>query len=154
MSGNFYDTVFILIITAIGLFAAGSVLNKSVIQLNLPKSPVTSILPEKLPAKGFSIPLVDAYGGIKDLERATITQNFQKPKLVLFDDHFVYKLIFRRSAKYSDLLEVNAGSQLMEYYLQFTFKERTLVLTAIMGNQELHRQALDFLPLKGVMVIK
>ena len=111
-------------------------------------------LPERLPAKGFSVPLIDAYGGIKDLERATITQNFQKPKLVLFDDHFVYKLIFRRSAKYSDLLEVNAGSQLMEYFLQFTFKERTLVLTAIMGDQELHSQVLDFLTSKGVMVIE
>ena len=89
---------------------AGLALYKTIIQPLLPHSPaLIPSFPEKIPAKGFSVPLINAYGGIKDMDRATVTQNFQKQKLILFDDHLVYKLIFRRSARYSDMLEVTAG---------------------------------------------
>ena len=110
-------------------------------------------LPETLPAAGFSIPLAYAYGGIKDQEPSPIIQYFRKPKLILFDDHFVYRFIFRRSARYQDLLEVNAGSHSGEHLLRFIFKDRRLVLSAILINQALHKQVVDFLNAKGVMVI-
>ncbi|MCJ7519191.1 MAG: hypothetical protein MUO42_05910 [Anaerolineaceae bacterium] len=154
MTGNFSVSTYILIMVGIGLFAAGYTLWMRIIKPITSGPPASLTLPDKLPAKGFSVPLIDAYGGIKDLDRATVTQNFQKPKLILFDDHLVYKLIFRRSAKYSDILEVNAGSQFAEYFLQFTFKGRTLVLTVTMLDPKLHTQVMDFLSSKGVMVIE
>jgi hypothetical protein len=154
MTGNFSVSTYILIMVGIGLFAAGYTLWMRIIKPITSGPPAPLTLPDILPAKGFSVPLIDAYGGIKDLDRATVTQNFQKPKLILFDDHLVYKLIFRRSAKYSDILEVNAGSQFAEYFLQFTFKGRTLVLTVTMLDPKLHTQVMDFLSSKGVMVIE
>ena len=154
MSSYFFNLWIYVIIAAIGIFSAGYAVWMTIIKPKSPGLPTPLMLPSELPTKGFSIPLIDAYGGIKDLDRATVTQNFQRPKLILFDDRFVYKLIFRRSAKYSDLLEVNAGSQFIEYFLQFTFKNRTLVLTVIMDDPNLHRQVVDFLTSKGVMVIE
>lgn len=151
---NSFNLWFYVIIVAIALFFAGYAAWLRIAKMISPRQPTPLTLPDKLPTKGFSVPLVDAYGGIKDLDRATVTQNFQKPKLILFDDHFVYKLIFRRSAKYSDLLEVNTGSQFLEYFLQFTFNNRTLVLTVIMGDLKLHNQVKDFLTSKGVMIIE
>jgi hypothetical protein len=155
MSNNFFNLWFYGIIGAIALFCAGYALWVIVIKLKFLSKPTPPItLPEQLPAKGFNVPLFDAYGGIKDVDSASVTQNFQKPKLILFDDHFVYKLIFRRSAKYSDLLEVTGKSQLLENFLQFTFNNRTLVLTVILNDSKLHRQVMDFLASKGVMVIE
>ena len=106
-----------------------------------------------MPAKGFEVPILDAHGGIKDVDRATVTQNFQKPRLILFEDHLDYKLFFRRSARYSDILEVNCGSEYMLYFLQFTFNNRALVLNITMGNEQLYNQIKEFLSAKGVMVI-
>ena len=154
MTSNFFNLWFYVIIAAIALFSAGYAVWVTVFKPRSPGQPAPLTLQDKLPAKGFNVPLIDAYGGIKDLDRATVTQNFQRPKLILFDDHFIYKLIFRRSAKYSNLLEVNAGSQFIEYFPQFTFKNRTLLLTVIMDDPKLHRQVMDFLTSKGVMVIE
>jgi hypothetical protein len=146
--------VFILIAIVI-LFISGFNFYRIIIRPLLPKGKNTNTtLPEKLPIKGFEVPIVDAYGGIKDLDRATFTQNFQKPRLILFEDHLDYKLFFRRSAKYSDILEVNCGSEFMLYFLQFTFNNRTLVLNVTMGNEQLYQQIKEFLSAKGVMVIE
>jgi hypothetical protein len=146
--------VFILIAIVI-LFISGFNFYRIIIRPLLPKGKNTNTtLPEKLPIKGFELPIVDAYGGIKDLDRATFTQNFQKPRLILFEDHLDYKLFFRRSAKYSDILEVNCGSEFMLYFLQFTFNNRTLVLNVTMGNEQLYQQIKEFLSAKGVMVIE
>jgi hypothetical protein len=155
MPFNILDN-WVLILIAIGvLFISGFNFYRIIIQPLLPKEKNTNTtLPEQLPAKGFEVPIVDAYGGIKDLDRATVSQNFQKPKLILFDDHLVYKLFFRRTAKYSDILEVNCGSEFLLYYMQFTFNNRALVLNVSMGNEQLYTQIKDFLSAKGVMVIE
>jgi hypothetical protein len=146
--------VFILIAIVI-LFISGFNFYRIIIQPLLPKEKNSNTtLPEQLPAKGFYVPILDAYGGIKDVDHATVNQNFQKPRLILFDDHLVYKLFFRRSAKYSDILEVNCGSEFMLYFLQFTFNNRALVLNVTMGNEQLYTQIKDFLSAKGVMVIE
>jgi hypothetical protein len=149
ISSSTYIFVFILI----GLLAAGYALAK-IIRRFFPPSIKQVNIPDNIPAKGFNVPLVDAYGGIKDIDRATVTQNFQKPRLILYEDHLVYKLIFRRSVKYSDILEVNAGTQFAEYYLEFTFKNRALVFTVTMLDQKMHQQVKDFLTARQVMVIE
>ena len=155
MSGNLFNSLFIPIAAVIILLISGFTFYRTIIQPFLPKgSNAVITLPEQLPAKGFKVPIVDAYGSIKDVDRATVTQNFQKPKLILFEDHLDYKLFFRRSAKYSDVLEVNSRSEFLQYFLQFTFKNRTLVLTVVMGDAKLHQQVIDFLSSKGVMVIE
>jgi len=146
--------VFILIAILI-LSISGFTFYRTIIQPLLPKANNTNTtLPEQLPAKGFEVPIIDAYGGIKDVDHATVTQNVQKPRLILFEDHLDYKLFFRRSAKYSDILEVNCGSELMLYILQFTFDNRTLVLNVTLGNEQLYKQIKEFLSAKGVMVIE
>ncbi len=155
MTINFLDYWVFIVAAVIILLASGFTFYRTIIQPLLSKGNNANItLPEQIPAKGFNVPIVDAYGGIKDLERATVTQNFQKPKLILFNDHLDYKLIFRRSARYSDILEVNAGSEFLQHFLQFTFNNRTLVLTVVMGDEKLQKQVKDFLSAKGVMVIE
>jgi hypothetical protein len=149
ISSSTYIFVFILI----GLLAVGYSVFKFIRNFNPPPAEPADI-PDKIPANGFNVPLADAYGGIKDVDRATVTQNFQKPKLILFEDHLVYRLIFRRIVKYSDILEVNAGTQFAEYYLQFTFKNRALVLTVTMLDQKMHQQLKDFLSTRHVMVLE
>jgi len=155
MTINILDYGVFIIGAIIILFISGFTFYRTIIQPLLLKgssAPVT--LPEQLPAEGFNVPFVDAYGSIKDVDRATVTQNFQKPKLILFEDHLDYKLFFRRSAKYSDILEVNCGSELMLYMLQFTFNNRALVLNVTMGDEQLYQQIKKFLSAKGVMVIE
>jgi len=155
MTINILDYWVFIIGAIIILFISGFTFYRTIIQPFLPKGSKAAItLPEQLPAEGFKVPIVDAFGGIKDVDRATVTQNFQKPKLILFEDHLDYKLFFRRSAKYSDVLEVNSRSEFLQYFLQFTFKNRTLVLTVVMGDAKLHQQVIDFLSSKGVMVIE
>jgi hypothetical protein len=136
------------------VFISGFNIYRMIIRPLLPKEKNTNTTPpQQLPAEGFEVPIVDAYGGIKDMERSSITQNFQKPRLILYEDHLDYKLFFRRSAKYSDILEVNCGSEYMLHFLQFTFDNRALVLNVSMGNEQLYKQIKDFLSAKGVMVI-
>ena len=155
MTINILDYWVFIVGAIIILFISGFTFYRTIIQPLLPKgSNAVITLPEQLPAKGFNVPIVDAYGGIKDVDRATVTQNFQKPKLILFEDHLDYKLFFRRSAKYSDVLEVNCGSELMLYMLQFTFNNRALVLNVTMGDEQLYQQIKKFLSAKGVMVIE
>jgi len=152
---NILDYWVFIFIAIVILSISGYSFFRTIIQPLLPKKKNANMpLPEHMPAKGFEVPIVDAYGGIKDLDHASITQNFQKPKLILFNDHLVYKLIFRRSTRYSDILEVNAGAEFLQYFLQFTFNKRTLVLTVVMGDEKLHQQVMEFLSLKGVMVIE
>ena len=155
MPFNILDNWVLILIAILILFISGFNIYRIIIRPLLPKEKNTNTtLPEQLPAKGFEVPILDAYGGIKDVDRATVTQNFQKPRLILFEDHLVYKLFFRRSAKYSDILEVNCGSEFMLYYLQFTFNNRALVLNVTMGNEQLYKQIKEFLSAKGVMVIE
>ena len=155
MTINILDYWVFIIGAIIILFISGFTFYRTIIQPFLPKGSKAAItLPEQLPAEGFKVPIVDAFGGIKDVDRATVTQNFQKPKLILFEDHLDYKLFFRRSAKYSDILEVTCGSELMLYMLQFTFNNRALVLNVTMGDEQLYQQIKKFLSAKGVMVIE
>ena len=154
MPFNILDNWVLILIAILILFISGFNIYRIIIRPLLPKGKNTNTtLPEQLPAKGFDVPILDAYGGIKDVDHATVNQNFQKPRLILFEDHLDYKLFFRRSAKYSDILEVNCGSELMLQYLQFTFNNRTLVLNVSMGNEQLYMQIKEFLSAKGVMVI-
>lgn len=152
---NIFDYWVFILIAIVILFISVNSFYKTIIQPLLPKGKTANMpLPEHMPAKGFEVPIVDAYGGIKDLDRASVTQNFQKPKLILFDDHLVYKLIFRRSARYSDILEVTAEAQFLEHILTFTFKKRALVLTVSIADKKLHCQVMDFFSSKGVMVVE
>ena len=154
MPFNILDNWVLILIAILILFISGFNIYRIIIRPLLPKGKNTNTtLPEQLPAKGFEVPILDAYGGIKDVDHATVNQNFQKPRLILFEDHLDYKLFFRRSAKYSDILEVNCGSELMLHYLQFTFNNRALVLNISMGNEQLYKQIKEFLSAKGVMVI-
>ena len=140
MPFNILDNWVLILIAILILFISGFNIYRIIIRPLLPKSKNTNTtLPDQLPAKGFDVPILDAYGGIKDVDHATVNQNFQKPRLILFEDHLDYKLFFRRSAKYSDILEVNCGSELMLQYLQFTFNNRALVLNVTMGNEQLYK---------------
>ena len=113
MPFNILDNWVLILIAILILFISGFNIYRIIIRPLLPKGKNTNTtLPEQLPAKGFDVPILDAYGGIKDVDHATVNQNFQKPRLILFEDHLDYKLFFRRSAKYSDILEVNCGSEL------------------------------------------
>ena len=155
MPFNILDNWVLIILGILILFISGFNLYRIIIRPLLPKRINTNTtLPVQLPVKGFEVPILDAYGGIKDVDHATVNQNFQKPRLILFEDHLDYKLFFRRSAKYSDILEVNCGSELMLNYLQFTFDNRALVLNVSMGNEPLFKQIKEFLSAKGVMVIE
>jgi hypothetical protein len=152
---NIFDYWVFILIAIVILSISGFTFFRTIIKPLLRKGNNTNTtLPEQLPAKGFEVPILDAYGGIKDVDHATITQNVQKPRLILFEDHLDYKFFFRRSAKYSDILEVNCGSELMLYFLQFTFDNRALVLNVTMGNEQLYKQIKEFLSAKGVMVIE
>ena len=154
MPFNILDNWVLILIAILIFFISGFNIYRIIIRPLLPKEKNTNTtLPAQLPAKGFEVPIVDAHGGIKDVDRATVSQNFQKPRLILFEDHLDYKLFFRRSAKYSDILEVNCGSEYMLYFLQFTFNNRALVLNVTMGNEQLYTQIKEFLSAKGVMVI-
>ena len=154
MPFNILDNWVLILIAILILFISGFNIYRIIIRPLLPKRKNTNTtLPDQLPVKGFEVPILDAYGGIKDVDHATVNQNFQKPRLILFEDHLDYKLFFRRSAKYSDILEVNCGSELMLHYLQFTFNNRALVLNISMGNEQLYKQIKEFLSAKGVMVI-
>ncbi len=141
-----------IISAAVGLLIALWVIYRIIIR-PVRDSDFSARLPDKLPTGGFNVPLVDAYGGIRNVDQATITQNVQKPRLILFEDHLVYKLFFRRSARYSDILEVNCGTELMLFFLRFTFNDRNLVLNVILGDEQLYRQIKEFLSARGVMVI-
>jgi hypothetical protein len=155
MPTNIQDYWVFILIAMVVVSISGFTFYRTIIQPLLPKEKNTDTsLPKQLPVKGFEVPLIDAYGGIKDVDNATVTQNVQKPRLILFEDHLDYKLFFHRSAKYSDILEVNCGTELMLYFLQFTFNNKTLVLNVTLGDEQLYQQIKDFLNAKGVMVIE
>ena len=61
-------------------------------------------------AAGLSIPLKVSFIGLKSVRAVAVAHNNFAPVLVLFEDHLVQRVIFRKTRKYSEIEYVDVSS--------------------------------------------
>lgn len=61
-------------------------------------------------ATGLSVPLRVSFIGLKALKWVALAHNNLAPRLVLFDDHLVQRVVFSRSRKYSGIEQVEVST--------------------------------------------
>jgi hypothetical protein len=103
-----------------------------------------------IPTEGIRIAVLRTYSGLKRLAPVTFIENKISPRLVLFDDHFDYRVLRGRSVRY-DTVEV-VHSYTSKYYnkLRFDFTQSGVFFMVVFANQETLSSVLDFLKKKGV----
>ncbi len=102
------------------------------------------------PASGLDIPILVSYSGLKGLAPLTFGQNSLNPFLTLFGDQLAYKVLFRKSALYSEISSLRSFRSRYYNKLRFTFRDRPAFLTVVLGNEETLQAVLTFLAEKGI----
>jgi hypothetical protein len=81
-----------------------------------------------------------------------IPENLPLEELRLFEDHLEYKVMARKSARYSDITRVVGASRRFSNRMRFEFHDRGLSFIALMVNAEEFQQVEQFLRSRGVPV--
>ena len=108
------------------------------------------LLPNALPPEGVEIPLIAAYSGLKALAPVTFSQNNIYPRLILFEDHFDYKVILKKSAYYGDIEGLYSFRSRYYNKLRFHLYNSSLFFTAVLPDERMLEAVLSFLAAKGV----
>lgn len=108
------------------------------------------ITPGTIPAEGIRIPILRTYFGLKRLAPVTFIENKFSPSLVLFNDHFEYRVLRRRSTGYDRIEAV--FSYTSKYYnkLRINFTHSGAFFMVVFANQKALEEVLDFLKKKGI----
>ncbi|HEX2829777.1 MAG TPA: hypothetical protein VHP37_25750 [Burkholderiales bacterium] len=105
-------------------------------------------LSQPLPPSGVRIALRVAFTGVKGMPVLALAHNNAAPLLVLFEDHLVQRVIFRRERKYSEIEQVDV-SRTDSDNLEIAYRGRTLTFAAKMAQSDLV-EVLRFFQRKGV----
>ena len=107
-------------------------------------------LMQSISMNGLEIPILESFSGPKGLAPLAFGSNNLNPELVLYDDHFEYKTLFRKGAYYSDIESIRSYRSRYYNKLRFTFSNRLAYYTAVFGNAETMQTVLKFLEAKGI----
>jgi hypothetical protein len=105
---------------------------------------------KSISSEGLQIPVLRTYSGLKALYPVTFVENKISPHLVLYKDHFAYRVLRKRNFRYDMIERVDSYSSKYYYKLNFSFSNSAVFFMAVFGNQETHKSVLDFLAKKGI----
>lgn len=98
--------------------------------------PISKINPNAIPTEGIRIPVLRTYSGLKRLAPITFIENKVSPRLVLFDDHFDYQVLRKRSARYDKVEAVHSYTSKYYNKLRIDFYQSGVFLMVVFANQE------------------
>jgi hypothetical protein len=133
----------IIISTAVALFILMRK-RKKVMQV-LPTDLQQCVSPD-----GCSIPILTSFTGLKGLGTIAFGGNNLNPALILFSDHFMYRVLFRRKALYADIASLRVFRSQFYNRIQLIFKNKVLSFTAVFANEESMQSVIRFLMEKGI----
>lgn len=99
---------------------------------------------------GVDIPVLETYSGIKAFAPIVFGGNNLNPQFILFADHFAYKVLFRKSAQYSDIDSIRSYRSRYYNTLQIKLKNRITFLKIVFANEDTLQAVLDFLGMHGI----
>ena len=106
-------------------------------------------LPDPLPAGGVNIPLRISFVGLKSARVVALAHNNLAPLLILFEDHLVQRVIFRKERKYSEVEYVDVTRTDTDN-LEIAYRDSSFTFSCkVRAEQDLVR-ALILLARKGV----
>jgi hypothetical protein len=108
------------------------------------------INPKAIPTEGIRIPVLRTYSGLKRLAPVTFIENKIFPRLVLFDGHFDYQVLGKRSVRYDNIEAVHSYTSKYYNKLRFDFNHSGVFFMVVFANQETLYSVLDFLTNKGI----
>jgi hypothetical protein len=111
---------------------------------------ISKIYPGAIPTEGIQIPVLRTYSGLKRLAPVTFIENKLAPCLVLFENHFEYQVLRKRSATYDQVEAVHSYASKYYNKLRIDFTHSGVFLMIVFANQETLFAVVDFLAKKGI----
>ncbi|MCD6356835.1 MAG: hypothetical protein J7L66_06060 [Anaerolineaceae bacterium] len=108
------------------------------------------IFPKPLPFEGVEVPVLETHSGFKALAPVTFFQNNIRPKLVFYEDHFEYRVIFKRKAEYREVESLRSYRSRFYNKLTIKFSHSNMFLSVILTDEKTLRKVLRFLATKGI----
>ncbi len=109
----------------------------------------TLFIPREINDDGFNVPLNRTLTGFNFLPEISFSKNSFSPRLILYKDHFLYKVIIEKSAKYSDIEKVDAAAYLAKN-LTLYFEDSVFRFTAQFNQREDLIELLKFFQQKSL----
>lgn len=121
-------------------------------RLFLPKPDIN--IPPLILSDGLKVPVMGSYYSARWLQKIyklfTIVHNELYPSLKLFDDHFEYTVLYKKSRPYSDIEKVDASSKTLMRYLIFYFKNENQVVCLNLNSEHNLKEVLKYLKSKNL----
>ena len=145
----FQEWIFVtaIIIIILSFIISGMILRRKRLAVS---APLERIIPGMIRTEGLDVPVLETYAGLKQLAPITFVQNNLNPNLILFDDHFEYKVLRRKSTRYSEIESVHSFMSRYTNKLRFNFMNTGMFLMVVFANAGTHASVVEFLASKGI----
>jgi len=108
-------------------------------------------IPLTIPAKGFEVPILATFTGLKTLPRQiAFSHNNLNPSLTLFEDRLDCKVILKKSIPLAEIENVDIWDTFATRNLQVYVKDQKDLFSANLLNRRNLAQVLSFLENRGV----
>lgn len=108
-------------------------------------------IPPNIPVKGFEVPLLAAFTGLKKLPRQiSFSHNNLNPSLTLFEDRLDCKVILKKSIRFAEIENADIWDTFATRNLQIYVRGKEDLFSANLLNRKNLAQVLRFLKNRGV----
>ena len=136
----------VLIIIGTALFFVWQFYKKKVQRIN-DMQPI----PQTLPTKGFEVPIIVSFTGLKTQPRQTSqTYNNFNPSLILFEEHLKCRVISPQKIYYNDIEKIDIWDTVGTRNLHVYVKNKESTFVANLLNRKNLSHVLSFFKKKGV----
>ncbi len=115
--------------------------------------PASDLSLSNIGPNGYEIPVAATFRGFIGIPVFVIAHNNAFPKIIIYEDHIRFTVIFPFSKKYEDILSVSIFKMLTgENAILITFKDSKLTFSAYLPDRENLKDLIIFLRNKGVAI--
>lgn len=141
-----------ILIVATTIIGAGFLVSMFILRRNrrVVSKPIPNIVTGTIATRGLQVPVLRTYSGIKRLAPVTFVENKMSPKFVLFEDHFVYRVLRTRRVLYDEVEQAYSFSSRYYNKLRINFIHSGVFFMVVFANQETLNSVLNFLAKKGI----
>lgn len=111
------------------------------------------IIPKNL-NKGFKVPIMASFTGIKNIPILALGYNNGSPKLMLYTDHLECKVILNKTVKYKDIENVDFTDFWLTKAVILNFKNKRLDFAANLYKKENLVELIKFFDKKKIPLSK
>jgi hypothetical protein len=110
----------------------------------------TMVIPQNIDAEGFKVKVACNYKALKYIPFILLSKNSAFPSLILYNEHFNYRVIRKTSAKYVDIEKLDADGSDTRQLLHLYFKNSAFILITEMTWRPDAIKVLEFFQRKSV----